>query len=284
MIPYATSLTHWPDVRAVLLEATGIDPAEVVDHQGVLALEQNEISSLLTVAVSTACFAALRERGLTFGYAAGYSVGQFAALYAAEALDLPTTLSLVWKRAQLMNATRAATDGAMLAVIGLAPDVVQEICGRTASLEEPIAIANYNSPGQMTVAGTRRSIESAEPLLREAGAYRVVRLTVSGAWHCELLQPAVERFAEHLSTITLCSPRIPVIDNTTGDFFPDDTGAIKQRLATQLASPVHWQQGVVRLRSAGANEFLEVGFGDMLSRFGFFIDRQAKHLSWESAS
>ncbi len=280
MIDYAAALPRWPDVHAVLREVAGLDPVDAVRRHGE-ALVRNEISSLLTIGVSIACLGVLGEAGVTPAFTAGYSVGQYAALFAANALNMETTFSLVWERAQLMNATRAATDGAMLAVVGLDAAVVKRVCSDAATLGEPLAIANDNSPGQMTLAGTRRSIDAAEPLLREAGAYRVVRLTVSGAWHCELLQPAAVLFAERLAAADISVPHVPVIDNVTGDFFPDDVAVIKNNLAAQLTSPVLWQQGVRRLRQAGAERFVEVGFGDMLTRFGFFIDRGAEHVSWE---
>lgn len=281
MLDYAATLPGWSDIRKALTEAVGFDPVQRVVDEGINALNRNEVSSLLTVAVSIACMQELRETNLTCDYMAGYSVGQYTALYAAGVLNIQETLSLVSDRARLMDQTRAGTDGAMIAVIGLPEKVVVEACCQISTLDNPVSVANYNSLGQLTVAGTRKAITEVTTLLRAHNPLRLTPLAVSGAWHCELLRPVVPELLTRLGKSPLKLPIVPVLDNTTALSFPPDIDTLRHSLASHVASPVYWYQGINGLVAGGIGRFVEVGFGDMLTRFGFFIDRNQQHVSWK---
>ncbi len=281
MLDYAAGLPSWPAVRKRLAEIAGFDPAALVEREGEAALRRNEVTSLLTVAVSVACLDVLRERGATYDAVAGYSVGQYCALYAAGVLERDEMLARLAESASLMNATRAASGGRMMAVIGLKDAVIQDVCAAVSTADEPVAIANFNCPGQVTISATAAGMVAAEPALRARKPLHMASLPVSGAWHCELLRPAVAPMAERLSGSAMALPLLPVIDNVTGRLFPDDITAIRANMAEQLARPVLWRQGVSHLIEHGARRFVEVGYGEMLSRFGLFIDRSREFVRWD---
>ena len=264
----------YPQVCAI----AGVDIIEALDRDGKQFVRRNEIASLLTV-FSTALVAdRARQDGITFQFTAGYSVGQWAAMYLAQMISFEQLLQIVWRRAQLMNAVQGSRDGAMLAVIGVATENVSAVCEEVSNDTDRAVISNYNAPGQLTLAGTTGAIDAAERLLAP-NARIVSRIDVSGAWHCWLLNPAVEPFAAYLQSIELGKPSVPVVDNVTGELLPGDNSELCRQLALQLASPVMWQQSVRTLIALGTERFVEVGYGNMLTKFGFFIDRKVKHLT-----
>jgi len=261
----------------------GVDIIEALEHDGKEFVRRNEIASLLTV-FSTALVAdRAQQNGITFQFAAGYSVGQWAAMHLAQMISFEQLLQIVWRRAQLMNAVQDSRDGAMLAVIGVATNDVSAVCEEVSKGTDQAVISNYNAPGQLTLAGTSRAIDAAERLLAP-NARIVSRIDVSGAWHCWLLTPAIAPFAAYLQSIELGKPLVPVVDNVTGEFLPSDNAALCRQLALQLASPVMWQKSVQTLISLGTERFVEVGYGNMLTKFGFFIDRKVKHLTCDQLS
>ncbi len=262
-----------------LCDVVGEDVAGGVERAGQDYLDRNEIASTVTVLCSVLELERLADQGVRCACAAGYSVGQWTAMHAAGMTSFETTLRLVFRRAELMNASPAVRDGAMLAVIGLPNGRVEEICAQVRGEGEPVAISNFNCLGQLSLAGSTRGIARAEALLVPCGPRKMTRIGVAGAWHCELLEPARKAFLEVLEGVELLDPIFPVADNVTGDFLPAAPGRLRETLAAHLSSPVRWDACVRRLLAEGVEELVEVGYGEMLTKFGFFIERRRRHRS-----
>lgn len=224
-----------------------------------LWLTYNTQPALLTVSV--AAHRVLREHGVEPAVVAGHSLGEYSALVAADALEFADAVRLVRARGQFMNDAVPAGTGAMGAIIGLDAGVVEELCRRVeAGFVEP---ATYNSPGQIVVAGETAAVDACLALARDAGARRVQRLSVSGPFHCRLLEPAGERLAEALSGVAVHDPRIPVIANVSAA--PVTTAEeVRTALIRQVSRPVLWEQSVRRLADMGVQWMVEVGVGRVL--------------------
>ncbi|MGH8192213.1 MAG: ACP S-malonyltransferase, partial [Rhodanobacteraceae bacterium] len=192
---------------------------------------------------------------------AGHSLGEYAALVAAGALEFETGLRLTRRRGELMASVSARTPGAMAAVLGLPSDQVVDICRDTPGLVE---IANYNSPNQTVISGEEQPVLRASQLAREQGARRVIPLQVSAPFHCSLMEPLREQFAPNVDCADLRDPQIPVIANATG--LPEtDVRTVRRNLLEQLASPVRWTDSMRWLLDNGFETFIEIGPGKVLS-------------------
>jgi len=194
-------------------------------------------------------------------YAAGHSLGEFTAYAAAGSLSFEDAVRLVRRRGALMAAAR---EGTMAAVVGLGPEVVEGICERLSADGGVVVAANYNAPQQIVVSGEAAAVERASELAKEAGAKKVIPLAVSAPVHCELMLPAAERLAEHITGITITMPEIPVIHNV--DANPRHTVAdIREALISQMASPVRWQNTVEYFAANDVAATVECGPGKVLS-------------------
>jgi [acyl-carrier-protein] S-malonyltransferase len=210
---------------------------------------------------STAALAALEARiDPRPVFVAGHSVGEFAALVAARVLEFEDALHLVARRGELMAAE--GTTGGMAAVIGLdrgAITAVIEAVGRPTDL----VVANDNAPGQVVVSGTDGALDAVEPLLRAAGAKRVIRLNVSGAFHSPAMAPVTDALADAMRASAWHEAAIPVVSNVTAE--PEtDARRIRHLLAEQVRSPVEWVASVRRMAEAGVDTFIECGPGSAL--------------------
>lgn len=255
---------------------------DVSRHLGVALHAEEEIparflttnigSSLLTAAASVLALDQLRREHITPIAVAGYSVGQWVALYAAEVINREDLFAIIATRANLMDsAARAHGACGMLAVIGPPRTALAEICADAEKAGAVLQISNENAPGQFTLSGNAMGLDFAEQRLPLLKPRRVKRLAVAGAWHSRIMNAAADNFAEVLAGKKLAKAVIPVIDNTTGKWM--DALPSSQVLASQISAPVLWMQGVRTMIEFGAVSFLEVGYGDLLSKFGFFIDR-----------
>lgn len=258
---------------ALLCEAAGCDVLHNLER-----IHDNEVASASTVFVSVLELERLRAKGMNASCAAGYSVGQWSAMFAAGMLSLADTLHLVHKRALLMNASAPTKDGAMLAVIGLPTEKVAQVCSDVVAGGDFVGISNYNCLGQLTLGGTKAGIARAEAALAVEKPRKLARLGTSGAWHCGLLVSARDAFRKELASVAFNEPAFPVADNVTGGWLPKEPEALRDTLAAHLSSPVLWDQCARTLMAFGADELVEVGHGDMLSKFGFFIDRSKRHV------
>jgi [acyl-carrier-protein] S-malonyltransferase len=187
---------------------------------------------------------------------AGHSLGEFTALAAAGALSFEDALLLVQKRAFAMQKACEMTDGTMAAVLGLDDQVVEQVLAGIH--EEVVVAANYNSPGQLVISGSKPGIELAMLRLQEAGAKRVVPLAVGGAFHSPLMQPAQDELAEAINSAVFKKPVCPVYQNVHAR--PEtDPEAIRSNLIAQLTAPVRWTQTVENMIAGGVTLFVEVG-------------------------
>ena len=191
---------------------------------------------------------------------AGHSLGEFSALVAAGAMDFEDGLRLVSTRAQAMQKACEATEGTMAAVLALATDKIEEICG---SCEGIVVAANYNCEGQVVISGEKAAVEKACAMMKEAGAKRALPLPVGGAFHSPLMEPARTELAEGIEKTTFYTPVCPVYQNVTSEASTDPE-TIKANLLTQLTAPVRWTQSVLNMVADGAEHFVEVGPGKVL--------------------
>ena len=192
---------------------------------------------------------------------AGHSLGEFSALVAAGALSFEDGLKLVAKRAMAMQKACEATPSTMAAVLGLADDKVEEIC---ASINDAIVVpANYNCPGQIVISGTEEGIDKACELLLAAGAKRALKLRVGGAFHSPVMEPARAELAEAINATAFTAPICPIYQNVNAK--PEtQPEVIKENLVAQLTAPVRWTQSVLNMIADGADNFTEVGPGNVL--------------------
>jgi [acyl-carrier-protein] S-malonyltransferase len=187
---------------------------------------------------------------------AGHSLGEFTALAAAGALAFVDALRLVNQRALAMQKACERVDSTMAAVLGMDDAAVEAICAEIT--DEVVVPANYNSPGQLVISGTRRGVERAAEKLQQAGAKRIVMLAVGGAFHSPLMQPAQDELATAIRERPFRRPICPIYQNVHGCPVTDPE-EIRQNLIAQLTAPVRWTQTIQNMVSDGIGEFIEVG-------------------------
>lgn len=204
-------------------------------------------------------------------YFAGHSLGEYTALVAADALSFTDAVKLVEKRGQFMQQAVPAGEGAMAAILGLEDDAVRALCAE-ASAVGVVEAVNFNSPGQVVIAGATAAVKQAIELATANGAKRALQLPVSVPSHCALMQPAAEKLSQALAEIELRMPNIPVIHNASVTAASDPT-EIKQLLAQQLFSPVRWVETVEWLAVQGVTTVVECGPGKVLAGLSKRIDK-----------
>lgn len=191
---------------------------------------------------------------------AGHSLGEFSALVAASALSFEDGLRLVITRANAMQRACEVQPSTMAAILGLADEVVENVCK---DIEAIVVAANYNCPGQIVISGSIEGVDIACQQLTEAGAKRALKLNVGGAFHSPLMEPARLELQEAIEKVTILPPVCPIYQNV--DPTPNtDPQRIKANLITQLTGAVKWTQTIERMIADGADEFVEVGPGNVL--------------------
>ncbi|AKD53566.1 ACP S-malonyltransferase [Spirosoma radiotolerans] len=210
------------------------------------------------LALTSASFA---PDGFDVSMVAGHSLGELSALTAAGVLSFEDGLKLASVRATAMQRACDLAPSTMAAVLGLADDVIERVCGEIT--EEIVVPANYNCPGQVVISGSVAGIQLAEERLKAAGAKRVVPLAVSGAFHSPFMEPAQTEFAEAVQNMPFSAPRCPVYQNVNA-IAVTDPQQLKANLIAQLTSPVRWTQSVEQMVVDGATEFYECGPGKVL--------------------
>ena len=213
----------------------------------------------------------LESGGCLPKYVAGHSLGEFAALLAAEAIDFPTALKLVTCRAKLMKQAARGRFGGMSAILGLSEEVIKE---KISAFGSKVVIANYNSPSQIVISGEKNPLAKAEQLLKQSGAKKVVRLRVSGSFHSPAMQEAEKHFLIELEKAPISKAKIPVVCNVSAQVVekPED---IKEALGKQITSPVLWQQSLQYMSKNGVNVFVEIGPGKVLKSLAKSTIRQS---------
>jgi len=201
---------------------------------------------------------------------AGHSLGEFSALVAANALSFEEGLKLVQIRANAMQKACDKEPSTMAAIIGLEDDYVAEVCK---NIEEIVVPANYNSPGQIVISGSIKGIDLACEILLEAGAKRALKLSVGGAFHSPLMEPARIELEQAINNAEFSTPICPVFQNVTASPETNPT-KIKQNLIAQLTGPVRWTQTVKNMFEYGASSFTEIGPGKVLLGLIKKVDRK----------
>jgi len=252
------------DTFAEASEVLGQDVWQLVSDGPVeqLNLTVNTQPVMLTAGVAT-YRAWLDQGGRVPDLMAGHSLGEYAALVAAGALSFGDALPLVRLRAQAMQDAVAEGVGGMAAILGLDDGVVRAVCAE-AALGEVLEAVNFNSPGQVVIAGHKAAVERGMALAKEKGAKRALALPVSVPSHCALMRPAADKLALALAGITVNSPAIPVLHNTDVASYHDPE-QIRDALARQLYSPVRWSETLHAMAESGVTHVVECGPGKILT-------------------
>ena len=262
----------------------GYDLWALTQQGPVEELNQTDRTQPAMLSAGVAVWRAWREQGGTRpALLAGHSLGEYTALVCAGALDFTDAVALVAERGRRMQAAVPAGSGAMAAILGLEDAQVVELC-QQAEEDEVVAAVNFNSPGQVVIAGSRAAVERAMALAKAAGAKRALPLPVSVPSHCSLMRPAAEAFAASLAQISLRAPEIPVLHNVDVQAH-QDPDAIRAALAQQLYSPVRWVETIQAMGRRGIRHCLEMGPGKVLAGLNKRIDKELDTLAvYDSAS
>ena len=244
-----------------------------------LRLTENTQPAIL--AVSVAAFRVLAEKGVQPSLAAGHSLGEWSAHVAAGTLSFADAIRAVKARGRAMQLAVPAGQGAMAAILALAPAQVAEACAEAAAETAlVVSAANFNSPSQTVISGALAAVEKASAIAKAKGARRAVMLPVSAPFHCALMQAAQQEVARVLAAITLADPTIPVAANVTGSLLTTAEAA-RDALIRQVTGTVRWVDCVHALVAAGATHFIEVGPGKVLCGLLKQIDSERKSLNVE---
>ncbi|WP_372879465.1 ACP S-malonyltransferase [Spongiibacter marinus] len=220
----------------------------------------------------------LAQGGLRPAMMAGHSLGEFSALVCAGAIDFADAVRLVRARGQYMQTAVPVGEGAMAAVLGLDDAKIEEICAATEGVVEAV---NYNSPGQVVVAGHTQAVEAALGALKDAGAKRAMLLPVSAPFHTSLMRPAGEKLAQALAELTINAPVIPVVHNVHAQT-EANPAQIKELLTQQIYSAVKWVSCVQTMTDSGIEMTVECGPGKVLSGLNKRIQKSLQCLNVES--
>jgi len=271
-------IPFYPSIKNIFDQASQVlnyDLWKIVSQGPAQQLDQTAITQPALLAASYALWqlATQSKSALQPSYLAGHSLGEYTALVCAEALTFEDAIKLVAARGEYMQAAVLPGVGLMAAIIGLDDDVVLNLCTETeAQTNEIVTPANYNSTGQVVVAGHRGAVEQAMTLAKAAGAKLVIALPVSVPSHCPLMQEAANRLEELLQQITFNQPTIPVINNV--DVKPyQNANDIRDGLVRQLYCPVRWVETVKWMRQHGVTTFIECGPGKVLTSLIKRIDK-----------
>lgn len=267
------------DARAVFDEAS-----ELLGYDmKALCFEENEKLNLTQytqpamVTTGIAIMKVVEKQGLLPDTAAGLSLGEYEALYAAGALSVTDAIRVVARRGELMEAAVPAGVGAMAAVLGAEASLIEE----TLSEIPEVWIANYNCPGQIVISGKKEAVEAAAEALKARGIKRVLMLNVSGPFHSGLLREAGEELGKVLAETEIHPLRIPYYANVTGDKV-EDAAKVRELLTEQVYSSVRFEQSIRNMLSAGVDTFYELGPGKTLAGFVKKIDREATVVNIET--
>lgn len=231
----------------------------------------NTQPAILTASI--ACYEVLKEKGFTPDIVGGHSLGEYSALVAAGVLKFADAVYLVHKRGEFMQEAVPIGKGAMAAILALPREQVVEICQQVNDEVGSVQAVNFNCPGQIVIAGETAAVEKAAELMKAAGAKRAVMLPVSAPFHSRLMEPAADKLKVELDKVTLSDAQIPVVANVNGQILTD-ASAIKESLVKQASSPVLWEDCVATMVNFGAQAFVEVGPGKVLTGFTKKINKE----------
>lgn len=242
-------------------------------------LKMTEITQPAILTVSVAAWRVLQSKGITAQYVAGHSLGEYSAHVAAGTLEFKDAVRTVNKRGKYMQEAVPTGVGAMAAILMLASEEVKKVC-QEAAQGEICQAANLNSPAQTVISGNAAAVHRAADLAKKRGAKRAVMLPVSAPFHCALMQPAQDRLAGDLHSLSFRNPELPVICNVDVEAVTTAEGA-RDTLTRQVTGSVQWEASLRKLISLGVHTFVEVGPGNVLSGLMRQIDKTQTCLNVE---
>lgn len=259
--------TQLPEVAATFAEASeqlGYDVWQLVSEGPQERLNMTEQAQPAMLSASVGLWRAwLANSAVRPDFLAGHSLGEWSALVAAGVVDFAEAVKIVRLRGQYMQEAVPAGVGAMAAILGLADEKVTHACQQASEVGLVVPV-NFNSPGQVVIAGVVAAVKAAMGLCNEMGATKSALLPVSAPFHTALMQPAAERLAQYLESITFSAPSLPVVHNLTA-CIESDPAAIKAAVIEQIYAPVRWVESVQYMVAQGVNVTVEVGPGRVLS-------------------
>lgn len=275
---------RFPEVKATYAEASeqlGYDLWELAQEGPKEKLDQTVVTQPVMMTAGFAGWRVWQNAGGEIpALLAGHSLGEYTALVCAGVIEFPDAIRLVRRRAELMQQAVPAGDGAMAAILGLDDDTVLSVC-RDAEEGQVVQAVNFNTSGQVVIAGVRSAVERAAELATSAGARRALLLSVSVPAHTDLMKPAADELAEALAAAKLVTPSIPVISNA--DVVPyESVEQIRDGLRRQLYSPVRWAETIGFMIEHGTTKIVECGPGKVLAGLNRRIDRSISSVCLDS--
>jgi [acyl-carrier-protein] S-malonyltransferase len=264
------------EVYRVGSEASGLDLVKLCFDTPLEQMVDTEVQQPALVATSLAINEAIRARGIHPDFVVGHSVGEFAALGAAQAMSVDEAIRLVRERGLAMSAAARERPGSMAAILGLADEVVESLCRKIIGVWP----ANYNCPGQIVVSGESPAVDECCDEAEREGARRAVKLKVSGAFHSPLVARAADRLKPAIERVNFAEPRAAFMSTVTAKL--EDAQRLRTLLVDQLTAPVRFTQAARELIGQGVTVFVEVGPGNVLSGLLKRIDRSVKTVSVNS--
>lgn len=276
---------EWDQVKTTFGQASevlGYDLWDIVCNGPEEKLNQTEITQPAMLAADVSVMRVMSELCMTKPYAlAGHSLGEYAALVGANVLEYQDAIKLVAERGRLMQNAVPEGEGAMAAIIGLFDEQIIKSCAKaTEETGKPVEAVNFNSPGQVVIAGATEAVDRAIELLQEEGAKRALKLPVSVPSHSSLMKPAADQMAKVLQSVTFNKPDIQVIHNYDAKSH-DDPDSIREALVKQIYNPVRWVQTIQIIRE-DADAIIECGPGRVLTGLTKRIDKEVKSYSLDT--
>lgn len=261
------------DTFQMVSDKLGFDVWDLIQNGPESKLNQTENTQVAMLTADVAIFKLLQTMGFSTGkWMAGHSLGEYAALVCAQAIDLTDAAQLVAKRGQLMQETIPAGIGAMAAIVGLTDQQVSDVCREACFSDYQVMPANYNAIGQVVIAGHTPAIERAIKLSEEHGAKLARIIPVSVPCHCTLLADAAAHFEEYLNLANFKVPETSVISNVDLSIYKS-AEQVRSLLKAQLVSPVRWVETIQLMKSQGVENIIESGPGKVLSGLVKRIDK-----------
>ena len=271
------------DLFAEASSVLGYDLWDLVENGPEDQLNQTEYTQPALLTASIALFRLAQARGLPSpDVVAGHSLGEYSALVAADVLQFSDAVMLVQKRGQFMQTAVPLGEGGMAAVLGLDDEQVREVCNAAAQ-GEVVQAVNYNSPGQVVIAGNNAAFDRAIEGCKEAGARRAIALSASAPFHSELMKPAAEELAGVLNEVNFAKPTTIVVQNIDAAVH-DDPEEIRTKLVKQMYGAVLWTDTVLMMKQIGVATLVECGPGKVLTGLSKRIDKSITSHSMNSAA
>lgn len=270
------SLVH--DVFSLVSDTLGYDLWKLVQIGPIEQLNQTEYTQVAMLVADVAVYRILESYGIDARISAGHSLGEYAALVCADAIELSDAAKLVQARGRLMQENVPLGQGAMAAIVGLADEQVQEACRKASTDLMHVSPANYNAIGQVVIAGHTDAVKHAMQEAESMGARLALEIPVSVPCHCSLLSDAALKFKEVLNRTPMTAPKRAVISNVDLSIH-DNPETMRKLLAQQLCSPVRWVETIQAMKQAGITQIIECGPGAVLAGLVKRIDKSISAIS-----